>query len=110
MTDASGLRVYEGKLYWVDGGLNGSWNLMSMNLDGTGRNTVTSMRWARDTLHTTQSTTYVIHRGYAYVSGTKHEVIVNGERMSSVSICAQPLDGGEGFTIWNKLIDGYGPM
>ena len=110
MTDASGLRVYEGKLYWVDGELNGSWDLMSMNLDGTGRSTVTSMRWARDTLHTTQSTHYVIHRGYAYVSGTTHEVIVNGERMSSVSICAQPLDGGEGFTVWNKLIDGLGAM
>ena len=110
MTDASGLRVYEGKLYWVDGGLNHSWDLMSMNLDGTGRSTVTSMGWARDTLHTAQSTHYVIHRGYAYVSGTKHEVIVNGERMSSVSICAQPLDGGEGFTVWSKLIDGLGPM
>ena len=99
---AHGLRVYAGKLYWID---NRS-SIMRMNLDGTDRETVVSTAGVYD--HISNDPTVVIHRGYVYAAGSQHAVVVDGKRMGSVTINAHPLNSGEGFTILDKLVEGYG--
>ena len=100
---ADGLCVYDGKLYWVNGGTN----ITRMNPDGTGRETVASVGSVYDNINNDMSV--VFHRGYLYVAGSQHQVIENGVAMGSFTINAMPLDGSEGFTILRKLVDGTGP-
>lgn len=97
-----GFRIYEDKLYWVDSRSS----VMQMNLDGTGRERVTSVGGVYENI--SNDATVVIHRGYVYVAGSKHENIVEGKRMGSVTVNAHPLDGGDGFTVLDKMVDGYG--
>ena len=101
---ADGLCVYEGKLYWVDSRAT----IMRMNLDGTGRETVDQLRGSSFE-HVKQDPTVFFHRGYVYIIGTDHNVVVDGVAKSIASIQAQSLDGKESFTILDRTLDSRGP-
>ncbi len=97
--EVAGLRVYDGKLYWIEDGQN----VMRMGLDGTAHESVTSLDPSLRT-QISGDATWVIHRGYLYVAGG-NAVVTAGQTGCSFIVYAQPLDGGEGFTI----LDGTGP-
>lgn len=68
--DVYGLRIYEGKIYWMaceDYGLK----LMRMNVDGTDREVMFALDYNTYKELTRLGTpTWVIHRGYIYIAGT----------------------------------------
>lgn len=101
----AGLAVYDGKLYW---GLCGNSVIQRMNLDGTGRETVcaTSLNF-RENMNANPMVMF--HRGYYYMAGTKHQLIINGKAASLVTVRAQPLDGGDSVTILERTLDFMGP-
>lgn len=106
--DASGLRVYGGKLYWIEGGQTQA--VMRMNLDGTARERVTGLNRMDIQVGGVRiggDSTWTIHRGYVYVAGML-DTVVNGEPRSAFTVYAKPLDGGEGFTVMSSLQDGSG--
>ena len=93
------LCTYGGKLYWIDGGSE----IVRTNLDGTDRETVCRV-WAPE-YEINYHSTVLFHRGYVYYA-TAQKKIVNGEEKAAVAVKAQPLDGGEGFVVWEKTVDG----
>ena len=95
-----GLSVYDGKLYWVDSRST----IMRMNLDGTDRETVDQLAGG-SFAHVKQDPTVFFHRGYVYMIGTDHNVVVNGEAKNMASIRAQSLDGKESFSILERTLD-----
>lgn len=95
-----GLSVYDGKLYWIDGGTQ----IVRANLDGTGRETVGEIQ--TENYEKPHNQMIVFHRGYVYYARTS-QTIINGKEASVLSVKAQPLDGGEGFVIWEKTVDDY---
>lgn len=92
----NGLRVYEGKLYWVGG---------RMDLDGTNRE---SGPWTINTEGMHSNLTTVIHRGYVYTAGSNQNVVTGGVAASSVTVNAAAMDGGESFTLLSRVVDGLG--
>ena len=100
-SQASGLCVYDGKLYWLNDGLT----LTRMDPDGTGRETVTTVDRQTVKMDMGGDATYVLHRGYVYAGGMK-ETVIGSERKASFTVYAKPLDGGEDFTILSKAQDG----
>ena len=99
---ADGLRVYDGKLYWVDG----ERQIIRMNPDGTDRETVAAITDAYDGI--SNDPTYFIHRGYAYFIGSRHGVVLGGKVKTSFRINVRSLDSSEAFTVLDKLLDGDG--
>ena len=97
-----GLCVYEGKLYWV----NGMNDIARMNLDGTGRENVCRV-WNKVIENHTNYRMTMFHRGYVYYARVG-QTVMGGKEVSVVSVKAQPLDGGEGFVVWEKTVDDYG--
>lgn len=98
---ASGLCLYDGKLYWLSDGLT----LTRMNPDGTGRETVTMVDRQIVKMGMGGDATYVLHRGYVYIGGMK-ETVIGSERKSSFTVYAKSLDSGEDFTILSRVQDG----
>lgn len=94
-----GLRVYEGKLYWISGS-----TIMRMNLDGTDREIVGQTHRSKNGLG---NPIVVIHRGYVYFAGAE-ETIIDGEAKTTVKIYADALDGSESFTLFDRLGDYQG--
>lgn len=100
--EAAGLRVYDGKLYWIEDGQN----VMRMGLDGTAHERVTSLDPSLRTQISGDST-WVIHRGYVYLAGAR-DAVMDGERKSVFTVYAKPLDSGDGFTVMSAVRNGSG--
>ena len=90
-----GLRIYDGKLYWIGTG-NYGLSLMRMNLDGTGHETVTVLdnKITNRAIYNVDQTTWVIHRGYIYIAGAAHDCTSHLEPYECF-VYAIPFDGGE---------------
>ena len=77
-----------------------------MDPDGTDRETVNSV-WGGAYNHINGNPTVVLHRGYVYYAGVRHELVIDGHPMCSVTINVQSINGKEGFTLLDKLVDAY---
>ena len=93
-----GLSVYDGKLYWIDGGTQ----IVRANLDGTGRETVGEIQ--TENYEKPHNQMIVFHRGYVYYAGVSNRII-NGKDAYVITLKAKPLDGGEEFVILEKTVD-----
>lgn len=100
---ASGLRVYDGKLYWISD-LSDGYTLTRMNLDGTGRESVTTVD-RQLVMGMSGDCTYVIHRDYVYICGIK-EKVTGGEPKAIFTVYAKSFDGREEFIILSKTKNG----
>ena len=109
------LRVYDGKLYWLQGikEFGFPFRLVRCGLDGTSRETV----WTVDVSSSKSSFNYneffsdlssvFIHRGYIYFTSCGL-IVVDGESRGRFRVAAMPIDGGEPFMILDTETDeGY---
>ena len=101
---AFGLRVYDGKLYWLNQGGGLSSTIMQANLDGTGRETVATFQ--RSEYSSLANPFAVIHRGYVYYAYTIVEIVDKAATYRSV-VQAIPVSGGEMVTVFERTGSGH---
>lgn len=97
----NGLRLYDGKIYWMAGG-----NLMRMNLDGTNHEIVVELDYktANKVLYNTTCSSFIVHRGYFYIAGVSMNS-ENGLGFEEYFVYAVPLDGGEMITVMSGSLE-----
>ena len=100
--NADGLSVYGGMLYWLEGRSR----IMRMNLDGTDRQIVVSSAGGAYG-SSTINPTFVFHRGYAYFARVQN-IVKDGKAINAAVVNAQPIDGGEYFTILDRPVYSLG--
>ena len=86
------LQMYDGKLYSI------GQSSFRMEPDGTKRESIDGVSW--DILDRISNNTFMqLHRGYIYCSSS--DILVEGAKeVGYAFVAAQPLDGGEPFTIF----------
>lgn len=99
--NAYGLRLYDGKLMWVD-----DKQVKRMDPDGTNRETVTDLNWKPGM--DVNNYDYFINRGYVYTVGIARWVVKDGEAGYAFRVYAKALDGGESLTVLDLTKKGDG--
>lgn len=107
-----GLRIYDGKLYWltVEISSNVYVHLNRMNLDGSAHEVVTTLdSETSKKLTRLHFTTWLIHRGYIYIGGYEYSATELIEPYQFY-VYAAPMDGGESFSIMSYVRDSSGAV
>lgn len=97
------LSLYDGKLYSL-GRIDGGFEIISLNTDGTNRKTVLSLSddiFGGMISGGVADMRGMFHRGYFYACGTAHKV-VDGIPINHAQAVAYPLGGGKGRMIYDN--------